>query len=122
MHHDGDQGGRPSKLTAEIRAKCIQAFSLGLNMSQVAAYCRLHPDTIRNWVRDNEDGLKDDLEHGLGEKLVEVLEKIHAGHPGSTGLKWWLERLLPEQWSVNEIHKYEALADRTKATLTNGRT
>jgi len=57
------------------------------------------------------------LEAALATRFVEVIEKILETDAGK---KWWAERVRPEDWSPNEVHRFEALK-ATKLIAQNGR-
>lgn len=111
-----NKGGQPPKDTDDVIKKLTHAYSLGLNQKQSCAYAGVSDEWLRTRMRDDPQFIEN-LDAGLANRVVSVIEKILTT---DAGRKWWMERILPDQWSPNEVHRFEALKT-TKLLAQNGR-
>jgi hypothetical protein len=114
--HNGVHPGQPPKDADSIVKKVTHAYSLGLNQKQACAYAGVSDEWLRTKMRD-DPSFVETLNAGLATRVVGVIEKVITT---DAGRKWWLERILPDQWSPNEVHRFEALK-LGKLLAQNGR-
>jgi hypothetical protein len=94
-------GGRPTKLTPQVKTKLKEAFAYGLNDDQAAALVGVSDFTLTLWKRN--PAFVKEIQGAVTERLLVRLKRIEEGENGWQGCGWILERLLPRQWAKPEV-------------------
>jgi len=98
--------GRPSLLTAETRAKLLEAIREGVSREAACAYAGISYTTLVRWLRQgrqDEEGefreLLVDVKQAEAELEIQVLEQIRQDLPGNPRAALsLLARRFPRRW------------------------
>jgi transposase-like protein len=128
--HVVSTGGRPSKLTPEVRERVVRAIERGALLETAAAAAGVHRDTLHHWLRRGareSRGTYREFSDAVLRATAELEEKM-AGVVTTAALggdldaaKWWLERRNPTRWGVRTTltvrAELTAFLDRLQAQL-----
>jgi hypothetical protein len=101
--HTGGKGGRPTKLTPELRKKLVDCISRGVPASHACKGVGISFATYQNWRRDHED-FDLEIDQAIAasmERLLEIVEK--AAVIDASKATWLLEHRWPEHFARNRI-------------------
>jgi hypothetical protein len=99
-------GGRPTKLTAEVRKKILATIEAGSTLKDAAAYAGICDETLRIWRRDNPDFAAEFYRaEGVAAVAYTLAVKRASDNGDWRAAAWWLERRCPEEWSLKQIHE-----------------
>ena len=93
--------GRPSKRTEELTEKLCHGIASGLTNREVAALCGINPDTLYEWLKDEE--FSDRVEGACAARTLIRIERVESGAKGWESSAWILERFSPERFARPEI-------------------
>lgn len=124
-------GGRPSKLTPEVKRKLLSALRGSNGYEPACAFAGIHYGTFRNWMAKGEaaksgeffEFFKDVQEALAIGEISAAAEVRQAGKQDWKALMAILERRHPERWSltqklrvIQEEH-IESILDKLEAAL-----
>jgi len=84
--------GRPTKRTPEVERVVCDALRLGLSFVSAAGIAGIHPDTLREWRREDPDfSATCEKAKGEGKRFVvgKLIENVKAGNV--TAQIFWLK-------------------------------
>lgn len=84
-------GGRPSKLTDEVKKKLIDAIKLGNYYEAACAYAGIDYTTFRKWMQQGEKATK-----GRYFELFEAIKRAEAEAEARMVAMW--QKAMPEDW------------------------
>jgi transposase-like protein len=99
-------GGRPTKLTAAVKKRILEATIAGATLADTATYAGISYETLRVWRNENEEFAG---ELGRAEGMAAVGHCLTIKRASDNG-DWraalaWLERRRPNEWSLKQIHE-----------------
>ena len=118
---------RPTKLTAEVQQKIVEALRAGNYQDSSAAYAGIHEATFHNWMsrgREEErriaDGEKPNPKEEAFREFFAAVEKARsesevrnvmyiqrAAQDGTwQAAAWFLERSFPRKWGRKDRHEH----------------
>lgn len=93
--------GRPTKRTPEARARILEAVEQGNTLDGSAKYAGMHPDTLREWRRD--DAVFYEAVEKAREKMrvgmLACLTRAAVNERQWQAAAWKLERCFPEDYA-----------------------
>lgn len=110
-----NKGGRPSKLTEEVKNRLLDALRMGNYYDAACAYAGIHYYTFRLWMAKGEKA-----KSGEFFEFFEAVKEAENEAEARTVLLWqkaipkdwraaqgFLERRYPERWGKRETHVVE---------------
>lgn len=110
-----NKGGRPSKLTEEVKNRLLDALRMGNYYEAACAYAGVSYSTLRGWIVKGEKA-----KSGKYLKFLEAVRQAEAEAEARIVLQWqkampedwraaqaFLERRYPERWGKKETHVVE---------------
>ena len=110
-----NKGGRPSKLTEEVKNKLLDALKMGNYYDAACAYAGIHYYTFRLWMAKGEKA-----KSGEFFEFFEAVKEAENEAEARTVLLWqkaipkdwraaqaFLERRYPERWGKKDIVKHQ---------------
>lgn len=123
------KGGRPSKLTEEVKQKLTEALENGNSLEPSCAYAGISYQTFRNWLERGESEGKgeyfeffEEVQRAIATAEIKLVAKINQDKDWKSAA-WILERRHSDRWAANqkikvEVEKQmEAAIDILKAKL-----
>jgi hypothetical protein len=103
------EGGRPTKLSAELQARLCEAIRSGNYRETAAQWAGVSPETLSRWM--HRKGARYDAfrravleaERAAEIRAVALVMKAAADDPAHA--RWWLERKFPDRWGRRERHE-----------------
>ena len=127
MQH-GPKTGRPSKLTAESRARIVQAIAAGNTRDMAAACAGVHRATFFAWLKRGEQEISgtyrdfyDAIKKAEADAVAGSVEIIRqAAHQSWQAAAWFLERRYPRDWGRKPAFDLDQLIRHEVERLTSG--
>jgi hypothetical protein len=92
------RGGRPSTLTAELKAQLVERIRVGNVVAAACASCKVPRSTFYDWYRRG-DRFRARIEEGREEAATRLFAEV-APAGDWRDVARLLERFAPERWSI----------------------
>ena len=102
---------RTSDLTPEVRKRILKAIAGGNTRTTAAAYAGITYSALRKWIQRGRRAAQGDepfvalvaeISQKEAEAVAEAVKTVRlAGKKTWQALAWWLERKIPEEWSLD---------------------
>ena len=118
---------RPSKLTAEVQQRIVDAIAAGNYMETAAHYAGIHKDTLYEWLKRGRAAKKGDetytafaqaVEEALARAEIRDVALIaRAAEHVWQAAAWRLERRYPEKWGRRKVELEHIRPDKEPIEL-----